>query len=74
MTRTIISLDAQDKQWLDRKAAAEGVPMARLVREAIRRMRQQEDLSLEELLRQTSGLWRAGDALPYQRRLRKEWR
>lgn len=48
--------------------------MARLVREAIRRMRQQEDVSLEELLRQTSGLWRRGDGLAWQRRLRKEWR
>jgi hypothetical protein len=48
--------------------------MARLVREAIRRMRQQEDVSLEELLRQTSGLWKQGDGLAWQRRLRKEWR
>jgi len=48
--------------------------MARLVREAVRRMRQQEDVSLEELLRQTSGLWSRGDGLAWQRRLRKEWR
>lgn len=74
MTRTIISLDPEDKQWLERTAQAQGVPMARLVREAIRRMRQQEDVSLEELLRQTSGLWRRGDGLAWQRRLRKEWR
>jgi len=37
--------------------------MARLVREAVRRMRQQEEVSPEELLRQTSGLWRRGDGL-----------
>jgi len=48
--------------------------MTRLVREAIRRMRQQEDVSFEELLKQTSGLWHKGDGLAYQRRLRKEWR
>jgi hypothetical protein len=74
MTRTIISLDPEDKQWLERRAQGQGVPMARLVREAIRRMRQQEDVSLEELLRQTSGLWKRGDGLAWQRRLRKEWR
>jgi len=74
MTRTIISLDPEDKQWLERTAQAQAVPMARLVREAIRRMRQQEDISLEELLRQTSGLWKRGDGLASQRRLRKEWR
>jgi hypothetical protein len=74
MTRTIISLDAQDKDWLDRRAAAEGVPMTQVVREAIRRLRQQEDLSFEELLGRTSGLWPKGDGLAYQRRVRKEWR
>jgi ribosomal protein L31E len=74
MTRTIISLDREDKQWLDRTARAQGVPMARLVREAIRRMRQQEDVSFEQLLNETCGLWHKGDGLAYQRRLRKEWR
>jgi hypothetical protein len=74
MTRTIISLDPVDKQWLERTAQAKGVPMARLVRDAVRRMRQQEDVSLEKLLRQTSGLWKRGDGLAWQRRLRKEWR
>lgn len=48
--------------------------MSKLVREAIRRMRQQEDLSFEKLLQQTSKFWRKGDGLKYQRRLRQEWR
>ena len=74
MTRTIISLEPEDKQWLERTAQAQGVSMTRLVREAIRRMRQQEDVSLEELLRQTSGLCKKGDGLAWQRRLRREWR
>ena len=60
----ISDIDAPDnKQWLERTAQAQGVPMARLVREAVRRMRQQEKVSPEELLRQTSGLWRRGDGL-----------
>jgi hypothetical protein len=74
MTRTIISLDVHDKEWLVRRAAAEGVPMTELVRQAIRRLRQQEDLSFEEVLGQTRGLWRRGDGLAYQRRARREWR
>ncbi|MCX6617848.1 MAG: hypothetical protein NTZ98_17345 [Acidobacteria bacterium] len=28
MIRTIINLDAEEKEWLERKAASEGVPMA----------------------------------------------
>lgn len=48
--------------------------MTQVVREAIRRLRQQEELSFEELLGRTSGLWRKGDGLAYQQRVRKEWR
>jgi hypothetical protein len=32
---------------------------------------QQDDF--EELLEKTSGLWRGGDGLEYQRKLREEW-
>ena len=74
MVRTIISLDPDDKQWLDGAASRAGLPMAGLVREAIRRMRQQQEAGLEDLLRRTSGLWRKGDGLAYQRRLRRQWR
>lgn len=74
MVRTIISLDADDKKWLERKARSGGVPMTHLVREAIRRLRQQEDLPFETLLQQTAGLWKKGDGLAYQRRIRKDWR
>lgn len=74
MVRTIISLDDDDREWLERKAASEGVPMTKLVREAIRLMRQQRDASFERLFDQTSGLGRKGDGLAHQRRLRREWR
>jgi hypothetical protein len=72
--RTTITLEADDKEWLERKAQAEGVSMAELVRKAIRRLRQQEDVSFEKLLKQTGGLRQGGDGLAYQRRLRKKWR
>jgi hypothetical protein len=74
MSRIVINLDLEDRQWLERTAREQGVSVARLVREAIRRMRPQEDIPLEELLRQTSRLWKRGDGLAWQRRLRKEWR
>ena len=73
MIRTIISLDSDEKIWLERKAKAAGVPMTELVREAIRRMRQQDEMSFEQLLEQTSGLWSEEDGLAYQHRLREEW-
>ncbi len=74
MTRTIISLEQEDKAWLDRKAQESGVPMAEIVRQAVRRMRQQEEAAFDKVLKETSGIWRAGEGLDYQQRLREEWR
>lgn len=78
MIRTLISLDEEDKQWLDRRAKEEGKTMAEVVRTAVRRYREQcesgsGELPLEQLLRRTSGLWQGGDGLEYQRSLREEW-
>jgi hypothetical protein len=76
MVRTVISIEEQDKAWLDEKAAQEGVPMTELVRRAIRLLRQRENLSdqpLEELIKRTRGLFKGGDGLAWQRGLRDEW-
>jgi hypothetical protein len=76
MIRTIISLDPEDKAWLDRRAEEEAMTMTQLVRNAIRRYRQDveaEAPSLERQLRETAGLWRGEGGLEYQRRVRAEW-
>jgi len=76
MVRTLISLEAEDKAWLDRVARSERIPMTRLVRRAIRRLRQEQEAApqgFERLLRETAGSWKAGDGLAYQRRARAEW-
>ena len=73
MTRTIISLDSEEKSWLDRKAEETGLSMAEIVRQAIRSLREREQESFDEVLKQTRGLWRRGDGLAYQRRIRKQW-
>ena len=77
MPRTVISLDQESKDWLDRQAADRGVPMTELVRQAVREFRAKEQRatrpSMQEILRRTSGIWRGGDGLEYQRRLRDEW-
>ena len=74
MTRIIISLEEQDKSWLERKAREAGVPMAEVVRQAIRRMQLAEDETLDQVLESTRGLWRKGDGLRYQQKLRGEWK
>jgi hypothetical protein len=76
MVRTVITIDADDKAWLDRQAKREGVPMTRLVQRAIADLRKQAEADpagFDRLLRQTSGIKRFGDGLKYQRRSRAEW-
>ena len=77
MIRTVISLDRENKEWLDQRAEYENVSMAELIRIAVRQYREQmppDDASFDELLRQTSGIWKGKDALKHQRELRREWR
>ena len=73
MTRTIISLENDDKQWLDEEARRSGLPKSAIVRLSIRYMRLDREKSFENLLTQTGGTWNEGDGLAYQERLRSEW-
>lgn len=77
MPRTLISLDAAEKAWLDREARKQRVPMTELVRQAVRDLRLRQESrtrpTLTEALAATAGLWRKGDGLAWQRRLRAEW-
>jgi predicted kinase len=74
MVRTVISLDPEDKRWLDRKAKEERTTMTEVVRRAIRMMREEEEKpSFREILERSRGTWKHGDGLEYQIRMRKEW-
>lgn len=75
--RTVINIDPEDKRWLDHEARQRHMPMTELVRQAVRAYRvRAETLSRSDLqgaLSRTSGIWRSGDGLAHQDRLRKEW-
>ena len=73
MTRLLVSLDKQDRRWLERKARQTGASMAEVVRQSIRQMKKADRKSFQDLLRATSGGWRGGDGLRYQRKIRREW-
>jgi Ribbon-helix-helix protein, copG family len=76
MVRTVISLEKKDKRWLDETARSEGVAMTELIRRAVRLLRERstrERPGLDDLLDQTSGSWKLGDGLKYQRKVRREW-
>ncbi len=76
MIRTIVSLEENDKRWLDSKAAREGVSMTELIRRAIKRWRTEESHArkFNRLLRVSSGIGSGADGLAVQRSLRNEWR
>ena len=76
MIRTIISLDSDDKRWLDSVADAEGTSMTELVRRAVRLLRASvpgPEPALADILKATAGSWIQGDGLAYQQRVRGEW-
>ncbi|MBI5524990.1 MAG: CopG family transcriptional regulator [Deltaproteobacteria bacterium] len=76
MVRTVISLGEEEKEWLDRRAAEEGVPMTEIIRQAVKQYRSRSRArrpSRETLLKKTRGTWKHGDGLEYQRKIRDEW-
>lgn len=77
MPRTIVNLSEDDKRWLDRQARERRVSMTSLVSEAVSQYRARENAAdrpdLVSALKDTAGLWRQGDALVWQQRLRGEW-
>ena len=76
MVRTIVSIEEEDKAWLDLKAAEEKVSRAELIRRAVRMYRKASEIetrSFHRLLAETSGIWKGEDGLTYQRRARDEW-
>jgi hypothetical protein len=74
MVRTVISLDPEDKRWLDTKAKEENTTMTDVVRRAVRRLREEDEkANLAQLLEATKGIWTEGDGLEYQIRIREEW-
>lgn len=79
MVRTVISLEENDKKWLDRKAKEQRVTMTELIREAIRGFRlsggklsKSKDSAFKEILARTKGTWTKGDALEWHRKFQEE--
>jgi len=76
MIRTVISLDPDEKHWLSQVAKHQHISMAKIIREAIREYRKNHPMKqskFDKLLEKTQGIWRKGDGLQYQTKLRDEW-
>ena len=77
MPRTIINLEDDDKRWLDRQARERRVSMTSLVSEAVSEYRLRQEAAgrpdLQSSLNDTTGIWRRGDGMDWQERMRDEW-
>jgi hypothetical protein len=80
MIRTVISLEAEDKQWLEEQAKINQTTFGEIVRQAVKRMRLEEhpdrqikSTSFELTLSKTQGIWQGEDGLNFQQSLREEW-
>ncbi|MFH1489060.1 MAG: CopG family transcriptional regulator [Pseudomonadota bacterium] len=73
--RTIITLSEEDKLWLEGYSKASGISMAEAVRRALVRLKDQDGrAAYQALVNQTKGIWKMGNGLAYQKKLRSEWR
>lgn len=73
--RTIITLSSEDKQWLESYSRSIGISMAEAIRRGIGRLKEEEGKNTYEMLVKTSkGLWKKGNGLTYQKKMRSEWR
>jgi len=72
--RTIITLSEEDKQWLESYSRAHQVSLAEAIRQGIRRLKDAElEKTYRTIVQNTRGIWKEGEGMKYQRKLRSEW-
>jgi hypothetical protein len=76
MIRSIISIPAEDKKWLDSYGRRHKLSSAELIRRAIKEYRSRVgQRNLQTVIRETAGTWKSvkGDSQKLVDGLRKEW-
>lgn len=75
MIRTIISIDKDDKRWLDSYTKSHHISSAETFRRALQLMKKIESQETGNIISKTSGLWkdRKLDSVEFADTLRKEW-
>jgi hypothetical protein len=76
MLRTIITIAAEDKKWLDSYSRRVRLSNAEIIRRAIKEYRRHACKGrLKQVLHETAGKWKSvkGDSQDYVDALRSEW-
>jgi len=72
--RTIITLPEEDKIWLESYSKAYQVSVAEAIRQGIRQLKESMGTdTYNTLIKNTRGVWKKGDGLGYQEKIRLEW-
>jgi hypothetical protein len=72
--RARITISDEEKSWLETYSKVKGISVAEAIRQAIMQLREHEGrATYQSLVAQTRGIWKKGDGLEYQDRLRSEW-
>ena len=72
--RTIITLSEEDKRWLESYSNLNRVSVAEAIRQGIRKLKEAELIeNYQTLVQRTKGLWKKGDGLNFQKKIRAEW-
>ena len=73
--RTIITISEKDKSWLENYSMACGISMAEAIRRGITQLREHEEKNTyQKIVNNTRGIWKKGDGLKFQKKLRQDWR
>ncbi len=72
--RIIISIADEDKLWLEGYSKVHKISVAEAIRQGINQLkRAKRKQTYRQLVENTRGVWKKGDALAYQEKLRAEW-
>jgi hypothetical protein len=72
--RTIITIPEEDKRWLESYSSLHRVSVAEAIRQGIRRLKEAELYeNYQALVQNTKGIWKKGDGMTYQKKMRAEW-
>ncbi|MHB8070002.1 MAG: hypothetical protein ACYDIC_19090 [Desulfobaccales bacterium] len=72
--RINISISDDDKLWLDVYSKVHQISVAEAIRQGIRLLKKRErQNTYHRLVESTSGIWKKGEGLAYQEKLRREW-
>jgi len=72
--RIIISIPDEDKIWLEGYSKVHKISVAEAIRQGIEQLkRTKRQQTYRQLAERTRGIWKKGDGLAYQEKLRGEW-